>query len=319
MIGSFTPLETDIRGTSFMVEGVTKRIFPKLKNIIKYNLVLLPGQNDLEFSKINKNIIWCHVPAYDMPDDISIYFWDEQVRENTVAYIVQSEFHKNDLVENFNLDRSKVFILNNAFAPLNYRKKEKRKNVQFFYAGQFTRGFNTLIEAFVNIKDPDISMVVHGCSCQECMDKYYTTRDKRINFVGFTDKDTYFENILNSNILAYPCTFQETACIMAMECMSGGLQIISSDVGALPETTNGFATLMKNSPYEYYKIPMEQEKVIKFFTKEMKKAIKISRKDKFNPEKQIEYVNNKFTWENTEKQWIELDKHLQSITHSDII
>lgn len=319
MIGSFVPLETDERGTRFMVENVTEKIFPNLKNIINYNLILLPGENDLEFSKINKNIIWCHVPAYDMPDDISIYFWDDQIRENTVAYIVQSKFHKNNLIENFNLDEDKVFILNNAFTPLNYTKKEKSNHVQFFYAGQFSRGFNTLVKAFKKIKDPDITMVIHGCTCTDCMDKYYGDEDDRLRFVGFTDKETYLQNILNSDILAYPCTFQETACIMAMECMSGGLQIISSDIGALPETTNGFATMMKDSPYEHYKIPMEEKRTIKFFTKEMKKAIKIARKGKFDPTDQINYVNNRFTWNNTEKQWIKLDNYLQSLSHTGII
>ena len=143
--------------------------------------------------------------------------------------------------------------------------------------------------------------------------------DKRINFVGFTDKETYINNLLSSHILSYPCTFQETACIMAMECLSGGVKIISSDLGALPETTNGYAKMMKDFPYKIEEIQKNREKIIKFFTKEMKKSIKEIRKGKFDPTDQISYINNRFTWENTEKQWIEFDKYLQSIEHSDII
>ena len=98
--------------------------------------------------------------------------------------------------------------------------------------------------------------------------------------------------------MSYPCTFEETACIQVMEAMSAGLKIITSSLGALPDTTGGYATIMQNFPYQDEKIAEKRNEIIKFFTKEMKKSIKEIRKGKFDPTDQINYINNRFTWEN---------------------
>jgi glycosyltransferase involved in cell wall biosynthesis len=44
--------------------------------------------------------------------------------------------------------------------------------------------------------------------------------------------------------LFYPSVYFETYCITALEAMAAGLQVVSTDLGALKETTLGFADLM---------------------------------------------------------------------------
>jgi len=45
------------------------------------------------------------------------------------------------------------------------------------------------------------------------------------------------------DILAYPSTFEETSCISVIEAISAGLRVICSSLGALPETTEGWARM----------------------------------------------------------------------------
>ena len=48
----------------------------------------------------------------------------------------------------------------------------------------------------------------------------------------------------NAAFLAYPCILAETYCIVALEAMAAGLKVVSTDAGALPESTMGFADLV---------------------------------------------------------------------------
>jgi glycosyltransferase involved in cell wall biosynthesis len=50
--------------------------------------------------------------------------------------------------------------------------------------------------------------------------------------------------------LTYPAIVPETWCIVAQEAMAAGLKVVSTAIGALPESTHGFADLMPIDPSE---------------------------------------------------------------------
>lgn len=306
MIGSL-PIK-DGRGTEYMASSVSKKFFNNLTNLHKYNWVLLPGasEEDELLARNNPTIVWLHVPTLYAPDFITKYFYNEDLTKNIRAYIVQSEFHKKDVVNNFGVNPNKVFVLNNAFDPIPYIQKSNDK-INFIYMAQESRGLDILLEAFYNIEDIDISLTIHGCGCSDCskgidLNKYLD--DARIQFVGRTSREEYVANLQKAHILAYPCKFEETAGISLMEAMSAGIKIISTDLGAVPETTLGFAKIIKHFPREIYKQNAKKTKYVRIFSKQMKKAIKEIRLDKFDPALQIAAINDRFNWNTVEKQWV---------------
>jgi glycosyltransferase involved in cell wall biosynthesis len=51
-------------------------------------------------------------------------------------------------------------------------------------------------------------------------------------------------DLKSAAFLTYPCSFVETYCIAALEAIAAGLKVIALDLGALRESTMGFADLL---------------------------------------------------------------------------
>lgn len=310
MIGKIPVTEHEGRGTEFMARIVMDNFFDSLTNLHKYNWIVLPYLEDniTMYTPGIKNIIWLHVPAYGMPENIRRPLVDPLVRNNTAAYIVQSKFHKADLVSNFNIDPSKVFILNNTFSNVEYYERKKSDIVTFIYPTQISRGLDILLEAFSRIDDKNIRLIVHGvdCDCTSCLGSIppKLLQDERISTFGFMPKSEYINNINQSHILAYPCTFQETAGIAIMEAMISGLHVITTDIGALKETTMGYAKIIEGMPIDESQQQMVKKAMVKKFTKEMKKAIKLVRNGKIlDKRQQSQDIFNRFNIDTIKMQW----------------
>jgi glycosyltransferase involved in cell wall biosynthesis len=67
------------------------------------------------------------------------------------------------------------------------------------------------------------------------------------------------------SFLFYPCVYFETYCISALEAIAAGLKVVATDIGALGETTLGFATLMPA-------IGLPPAELVRGFAREMERA-----------------------------------------------
>ena len=74
---------------------------------------------------------------------------------------------------------------------------------------------------------------------------YQRCRDTEgVEYAGALSQDDLAGELRAATCLAYPNRFPETSCIAAMEAMAAGCLMVSSQLGALPETTEGFARLI---------------------------------------------------------------------------
>ena len=101
-------------------------------------------------------------------------------------------------------------------------------------------------------------------------------------------------------MLAYPNTYQETCCIAAMEAMASGCKIVTSALGALPETTAGFATLVSQVE--------TKESIKEHFTQaclgELEAVFTDPDRVESSLREQVDYANREYNWGYRAQLWV---------------
>lgn len=223
-----------------------------------------------EIDSSKYNVIWLH-QAHDQPsvqnlrqvagafdDLVFVSHWQ---REQYLRYVIPG----------FPLDRTTV-IRNAVHVPKNISQTTKSTTeTRLIYSSTPFRGLDVLLDAFDAIRDDSLyldvysSMRVYGPSHASRDVDYEMLYERcrchsRISYHGSVDQATLHRAFSRAHVLAYPCTWEETSCITAMEAMTHGCLVVCSDIGALPETTAGLAvtyTPRLNHAEQYAKILLD--------------------------------------------------------------
>jgi len=115
-----------------------------------------------------------------------------------------------------------------------------------------------------------------------------------LKLVGSIPQPELAKSLKSIAVLTYPNTFPETFCIAAVEAMASGAVVVSSHLGALPETTAGYAKL----------IPVGEE--LSLYPQRFVEAVLETLNDFQNKPRefesflraQVNYVNTHCTWTN---------------------
>jgi glycosyltransferase involved in cell wall biosynthesis len=98
------------------------------------------------------------------------------------------------------------------------------------------------------IKDPKITLEVYsssqiyGSEFSEAHDKEFTPLYEQakelpnVNYIGYKPNEYIKEMMPNYDMFVYPCIFEETSCVSALEALSSGVHVITNNFGALYET-----------------------------------------------------------------------------------
>ena len=285
-------------GTEIMIDGLKKELGEKLDKI---NLCI----NSYDIKNISDKplVVWIH---HDINQQFVQWMYDVNLRNNVDVFVFVSHWQREQYEKTFNIDTNKSFVLKNAANSIDFNNNIRHNNrTQCAYISTPFRGLDILLDSWEEINpDADLhiwsSMKLYGQNMSD--NEYNILFDKAKSL-----PNVYYHNIVpnlklrellnNIDFLLYPSTFRETSCLSVIESMMAGCRIICPQLGALPETTSGFASLY---PYSYDK-KIHKMNFIQTFKEELINPWYGNKNLQYN---QQVYSNEIFSWKTRKEEWL---------------
>lgn len=213
------------------------------------------------FIRSKKSFFWTG-DSYD--SFLTVGIGDRRVINHYDGLFPVSNWHAETLCKSSGFPLMKTWILRNGIHLPYFSGQEIRKRKRLIYTSLPHRGLVLLPHIIKELKKkhPTLELHVFGSFDRNVplwqpgirMDPYFesTLSDLRsiegCFFHGSISQKELAREFMKSSILAYPCNFEETSCITAMEAQAAGCPIVTSDIGALKETVGEAGILIKEKP-----------------------------------------------------------------------
>jgi len=196
--------------------------------------------------------------AFDQPHNRALR--DPAVRRAWSAFAFCGSWQRDTFVREFDIPEQKTTVIGYGVAPafaelLSSPSPKPDNRITLAYTSTPFRGLGVLLSAFPLIRaaKPTATLRVFSSmkvyrgddTVPEIAELYRRCHElDGVEYVGSLPQPQLAEQMKAVSIFSYPNTFAETACIAAMEAMASGCKVVTTDLGALPETTAGFARLV---------------------------------------------------------------------------
>ena len=195
----------------------------------------------------------------DQPSIEELGFSRERKIWNGFAFV--SQWQLEQYCRTFWLAREKAHVLRNAMSPAFAERAPAQPWFRtgdapvLVYTSAPYRGLDVLLAAFPTIRAaiPGTRLRVYsGLSVTRGgpEDNQYQELHRQclategVDYVGLVSQPELAEALRGAAALAYPSTYPETSCIAAMEAMAMGALVLTTQLGALPETLAGFGHMI---------------------------------------------------------------------------
>ncbi|MBD2125285.1 glycosyltransferase family 4 protein [Microcoleus sp. ZQ-A2] len=265
-------------------------------------------------------ILWTQ-HAHDQPSVQTLQNPVERDIYDGIALV--SDWQRDRFHENFGINLTRIGVLRNAIAPSFCGLfsdsipilTHKSKPPILAYTSTPFRGLDILLDVFPRIRSavPGTrlkvfsSMKVYQVAEAEDESEYGSLYRRcqetaGVEYIGSLPQPELASELQSVMVFAYPNTFAETSCIAVMEAMASGCSIVTSDLGALPETTAGFARLIPlEDDWEFYKDCFVEETV-----QLLRQCTATDTTDiETHLRQQVEYVNCEYSWFVRAQQWVQ--------------
>jgi len=197
------------------------------------------------------NILW-NQHSYDQ---VPIQSHLNRELVNKVQYFVYvSNWQYEKYRYHFSIPENRSLVIKNAVPSIEL--KQKPQKIRLIYTSTPWRGLDVLLDSFSILNRDDVeldiysSTIIYGSQFNEQNEKNFISLFKRaesmknVNYHGYASNEEVREALLSAHIFSYPCTFEETSCMSAIEAGMAGLNLVTTNLGALYETVNSWGRLV---------------------------------------------------------------------------
>jgi len=283
-------------GTELMYNELMSRLSKSYDHLSIFNYI---GQADF-----NKTTVYWNQLSYDQ-EGVQ-WLSDAKNVEMIDQFVFVSYWQAEQYRKIFGIPGYKTRVIQNACIGVEERTEGPRKLVRLCYTSTPYRGLDVLLEAWDRLNPEDCELHVFS-SCQIYGPEFAHTEEpkytdlynrclntKGIVYRGSIANEELRKELPTFDILAYPNTFEETSCIAVIEALSAGLRVVTSSLGALPETTEGWAHI-----YPYL---MDKNTHADVFASLLKEEIEAIR-NAMSLENQKKIYAPRWSWNSRINQW----------------
>jgi UDP-glucose:(glucosyl)LPS alpha-1,2-glucosyltransferase len=291
-------------GTEILYEALISRLNPEDYGI---NLIKSVCNDDLLESD-KKNVVWQHL-SYDQPFVMGMQSINYTSSVDAFVYVSNWQYQRFQQV--FRYPFQKGHVIKNAIDPIEYKPKSKDGKLRLIYTSTPWRGLDVLLESWKLLNRDDVELHVYS-SVQIYGDGFASTDEakaylplleqtantKGIIYHGYASNDDVRVALQDAHIFAYPSIFEETCCLAMVEAGAAGCSLVSTNLGALPETGSEFAKLTP--------IPRSKEELVINYTKDLNQEIDAFWGRQDTLKRQSDFYNDFYSWDNRIKDWEKL-------------
>ena len=233
-------------GTEIQLAYLKKHVDQGLRDSVQIT-TSIPEKDPLD--PVKPNILWLK-NSYDQPN-LAPWFLKKENHNKYDWYVFNSHWSYEKYRYYFKIPEDKCTVIKNAidYSELQLKKDfTPKQKIKMCYISTPWRGLEVALNAMENIKDPDITLdvysstIIYGKSFEEKNDDQYKPLYEKakslpnVNYMGYCDHRTLVGKLKDYDVNCFPSIWEETFCISAMESLAAGQILITTDLGALPET-----------------------------------------------------------------------------------
>ncbi len=233
--------ENSMGGTELLTMELFKRLPDEYKDYFQF---VVSRVHELEEKP---RLYWIHDLALD---PVHSFLTEPDGMSKFEKLIFVSHWQQQQFNTLLNIPYSKGMVIKNAIDPIEkHDKLHPAGPLQLIYCSTPQRGLDVLLGALDLIDRDDWHLHVYSSyglygwkDNDKPFEKLFDKIEEHPNMTnyGAVPYDELREAWKKMHILAYPSTWQETSCRVAMEAMSAHCAVVTSNWGALPETVGEY-------------------------------------------------------------------------------